>query len=166
MKYLVIFGMFLLILLIVLVLNQMFGGKNKLHLKYFPRIFIVVVAYLVCVVYTLDFSNNLKHLKIVEKLSNKEIKKIILNEEKKLLISEILNNENYKKYRIIRDSLNDFPNEGEYKIQSLRLDSLVTEYILFSSIISKAKTTEEKEKLLKKYLEEEKLEPRYIILTQ
>lgn len=110
--------------------------------------------------------NNSKNLKIVKQLDDKEIKKIILNQEKNLLMSKVLEDENSKNYRVIRDSLERFPNEGEYKVQSLRLDSLVTVYQLLQINLSKLKTDIEKEEALKEYLEVDTLEPRYLILIK
>lgn len=112
------------------------------------------------------FISNPQNLKIVKQLENKEIKKIILNQEKNLLMSKVLDDENYKNYRVIRDSLARFPNEGEYKVQSLRLDSLVIAYQLLQTNLSKLKTDKEKEEALKEYLEVDTLEPRYLILIK
>lgn len=110
--------------------------------------------------------SNRQKLELLEKMNDKEIKKVILNEHQDVLRSKILKEENEEKYKVIRDSLNDFPNKGEYRVQSLRLDSLLVEYSLFVVKISKLKTTKEKEEVLKEYLEVDNLETRYLILAE
>lgn len=109
---------------------------------------------------------NPQRLELIQKLTDKEIKKIILDGEKRnlLFLSKITKDEIRENYELIQDSLYYFPNKENYKIQSIRLDNIAIEFNLLMLNLSELKTNAEKENALKKYLEVDKLEARYYLL--